>query len=150
RRLAQAVRVVRKACSIPISIDTSRCAAAEAGLSAGASIINDVTGLLRDPFLGGLARKARGLILMAHPRGSRKKLKGVIPATRSLLLSSFARATDAGVPAQKMALDPGIGFFRDTALPWWKWDLALIRGLNQLTSLPAPLLIGVSRKSFLG
>lgn len=149
RRLSHAVRVIRRSCSLPISIDTSRFAPAEAGFAAGASILNDVTGLLRDPALGKLARYAKGAILMAHPLGA-KRLTSPVKDTLSLLKAVLSRARKNGIPAHKIVLDPGIGFFRGARLPWWKWDLLVLGNLEKIAALPSPLLIGVSRKSFLG
>jgi len=151
QRLARAVRIVREASSLPLSIDTARSGPAEAGLEAGAVIVNDITGLHGDPALARVARHARGLILMAHPSASRKKrLTRPIESVKRLLRSSLAIARRHRIPLSRVVLDPGIGFFRETALPWWRWDLEILGNLEKLLRLPAPLLIGVSRKSFIG
>lgn len=151
KRLARAVTLIRGACSLPVSIDTSRAHPAAEGLAAGARILNDITGLHRDPALAALAPQAEGVILMAHPSALRKKrLTHPIPSLRQILLSSLSIAQRQGIPFSKIVVDPGIGFFRNTTLPWWRWDLEVLQQLNKLTSLPVPLLIGVSRKSFIG
>jgi dihydropteroate synthase len=149
RRLEAGVRIIRKACSLPISIDTSRRRPAEAGLEAGASILNDVTGLARDRSLALVAREARGVILMAHPSGGKISGKPIESVFR-LLKASLRRALAARIPNGQIVLDPGIGFFRTQRLSWWEWDLAVLRQMHALTKLGHPLLIGVSRKSFIG
>lgn len=151
RRLQKAVRIIRKASSLPISIDTSRSGPAEAGLAAGADILNDVTGLTRDKNLGKLAACAKGVILMAHPSAMKKKHAGSpISLVTAILQSALHKAHGAGVLSSRLVLDPGIGFFRHQKKLWWKWDLAVLRDLKKLNKLKNPILIGVSRKSFIG
>jgi len=151
RRLKKAVQAIRKGCSLPISIDTFRLEPAQEGLDAGAEILNDITGLQSDPRLGQLARHARGLILMAHPSAMGPKGKKTpVQSVKTILEKAYCTARKMGVPAQRIVLDPGIGFFRHTRLPWWKWDLHVLKNLRSLTSLGPPLLVGVSRKSFIG
>jgi len=151
RRMEKAVRIIKKATRIPISIDTSRAFPAKAGLRAGAKIINDIHGLTADPLMPRLAKKAEGLILMAHPsKEGEGKLKSPIDDVRKILSNSLRLARTYQIPASKIVLDPGIGFFRKTKLPWWKWDLTVIQQLSKLASLNHPLLVGLSRKSFIG
>lgn len=153
RRLERAVKAIKKDCSLPLSIDTARRGPAEAGLAAGADILNDITGFHRDPALAGLAKHARGVILMAHPMGiaSNNRINQKPESTIfKLLKSSLALAQAAGIPLARIVLDPGIGFFRDQGLPWWKWDVAVLQDLKSMHRLGRPFLIGVSRKSFLG
>jgi len=151
RRLTRAVKLIRKACSLPISIDTFRAIPAAEGLEAGAVILNDITGFHGDSALPDLARQAQGVILMAHPSALRKKRLGnPMKNTLRILRSSLAIARRHGVPAAHLVVDPGVGFFRNTAIPWWRWDLEILGGIKQLARLPAPLLLGVSRKSFIG
>lgn len=152
RRIVRAVKIIRRACSLPISIDTTRARPAAAGLDAGARILNDVTGFHGDPELPRVARRAGGVILMAHPVAWKRGGKPADPirTTRLLLTSSLTIARRNGIPFSKIVLDPGIGFFRNAGLPWWRWDVEILSKLKKLASLPAPLLVGVSRKSFLG
>lgn len=146
-RLKWAVNLIRKASRLPISADTARALPAEIALDAGADIINDVTGLRRDPLMGHVVKKAKGLILMAWP--DRKYAGRPIVAIRSILRENLTKALRS-LPANRIVLDPGIGFFREQGLDWWKWDLAVLRKLEELRSLQRPLLVGVSRKSFIG
>jgi dihydropteroate synthase len=148
-RLAWAVRSVRSVTRLPLSIDTSRPGPTLAGLKAGADILNDVTGLAGGAAMWSAARNARGLILMAHPSavGSPASSNPVM-TVRRILEDNLERAAAAGADPARIVVDPGIGFFRNSFLEWWQWDLAVLRGLDRLITLPAPLLIGVSRKSF--
>lgn len=146
-RLKWAVGLLRKVCRLPISVDTARAHPAEMGIKAGADIINDVSGLTRDPGMARVAGKARGLILMAWP--TRKMTGRPISAVRNLLKQSLTRARPH-ISLSRIVIDPGIGFFREQGLDWWKWDLAVLRDLAELRTLKQPVLVGVSRKSFLG
>ncbi len=150
-RLTKAISVLRKNSKLPISADTSRARVADAALKAGAKIINDVTGFMGDPAMALVARRAQGIILMAHPSGlTSRSNESPVFTTIQLFRQSLKLARQAGVPLNKIALDPGIGFFRGQKLPWWKWDLEILKELKQLTKLDLPLLIGASRKSFIG
>lgn len=151
QRLNRAVKIIRKACSCPISIDTSRMKPAEAGLEAGASIINDISGLNHTPGLAHLAARAQGLILMANPIGSPPRAPiNPIADIKKLLKVSLRQALEAGVSRNRIVADPGIGFFRNTKLAWWRWDLQILQNLAQIETLAVPILIGLSRKSFIG
>jgi dihydropteroate synthase len=148
RRLAWAIAAARRVAKIPISADTSRGAAAVAALETGASILNDVRGLRGDPAMAVAARAAHGLILMAAEEspGALEPLATV----RAQLARSLAIAREAGIPEGRIVLDPGIGFFRHAAISWEAWDCELLRRLSELEPLGCPLLVGVSRKSFIG
>ncbi len=149
QRLAQAVEATAAAVSIPISADTQRAQPAQAALRAGARILNDVSGLKHDPAMAALvARTGAGAILMAHePRPhSGPPLERIQQALRD----SLARAEHAGISPQQIVLDPGIGFFRQPGMAWDEWDCLVLRTLADLRALGFPLLVGASRKSFIG
>lgn len=148
RRLVAAVRVARQESPLPISVDTQRASVAEAALEAGAQIINDVSGLAADPRMAAVAKAAAGLIVMA--KESRPSREPPLALVCRLLRAALARAKKAGVSLAHVAVDPGIGFFRRAQLPWFEFDIALLRGLSRLRRLERPILVGVSRKSFLG
>ncbi len=170
RRLMVAIEAATAAVKIPVSVDTSRAWPALVGLEAGAKILNDITGLTGDTNMPLVAKKFRGVILMAHPNTSSSRqvfgrdlqlLNKETPAknhagatainvVKNILKSRLRIAVSAGVPKSRIALDPGIGFFRNTGMPWWKWDLTVLRDLPKLQTLGVPLLVGVSRKSFIG
>ena len=149
-RLVWAVKAVRAACNLPISIDTSRPGPTLAGLNAGADILNDVTGLGGGEDMARAARSARGVILMAHPDAlEHRATANPVATVRKILKDALRRAREAGVEERRLIIDPGIGFFRNAHLEWWQWDLAVLRELPKIAALPAPVLVGVSRKSFI-
>lgn len=148
RRIALAVRAVRAVVAVPISVDTQRSTVAAAALDAGAAVINDVSGLGHDPAMGGVACAAQGVILMAsEERASRE---APVTMVMSLLQRCSRRARAAGIDRERIVLDPGIGFFRRAAVPWHEFDCVLLGQLARLRQLRRPLLVGVSRKSFIG
>ena len=157
-RLARAVEMLARKVEVPICADTSRPGPARAALEAGARVINDVTGL-RDPRVAALVREhGAGVILMASPLSPEATGLGralgpepdPVAAVRGLLAVALGRAREAGIPEERVVLDPGIGFFRDEAIPWDEWDVRVLAGLEALGVLGRPLCVGVSRKSFVG
>ncbi len=138
-------------CGVTISIDTSKLVVAEAALDAGAEIVNDVTALRGDPALGGLcAERGAGLVLM-HMRGTPQTMQenpvydDVVDDVKAFLVERMEAAVAAGVDEERIWLDPGIGFGK--AL---EHNLELLRRLDELRSLGRPLVVGTSRKSFIG
>lgn len=148
-RLARAVEALAPKVPVPISADTARPGPARAALDAGARVINDVSGL-RDPEVAALIReRGVGAILMAFPRNTPSELAPVA-SVKVLLKEALERARGAGIPEERVVLDPGIGFFRGESVAWDEWDAAVLAGLGELEALGRPLCVGVSRKSFLG
>lgn len=148
-RLARAIAIVASHVNIPISADTQRSGPAEAALAAGACIINDVSGLKHDPAMAPLiARSKAGVVIMASETtpGTGEPLARIHAA----LTESLHLAEQAGIVKDHIVLDPGIGFFRQPEIPWDEWDCTVLRDLEQLRLLGFPLLVGVSRKSFIG
>jgi len=135
---------------VPVSIDTSKPAVAEAALAAGAQLINDITGLRADPRLAEVARRRRVPLILMHIRGTPRTMQELPPAKNILrevargLRWSVARALRAGLRRSQLVIDPGIGFGK-TAVQ----NYELIAHLDRLRSLRLPILIGPSRKSFL-
>ena len=134
-----------------VSIDTSKVAVAEAALDAGATIVNDVTALRAEPEIGALcAERGAGLILM-HMQGDPRTMQenptydDVVDDVRSFLVERLEAAIAAGVAEERVWLDPGIGFGKDLG-----HNLELLRRLGELRSFGRPLVIGASRKSFIG
>jgi dihydropteroate synthase len=136
-------RLAREA-GVPVSIDTWKLPVAEAAVAAGATIINDIWGLQRSPELAALAaREGLGLVVMHNQEGTGyADLMGELIAS---LRRSIAVADAAGVPADRVLVDPGIGFGKTA-----EQNLVVLRRLAELESLDRPLLVGTSRKSFLG
>lgn len=136
---------------LPVSIDTWRAEVARRALDAGAAIVNDITGLTAEPAIAReVAASGAGLVLM-HSLGAPDHLHDpieyddVVESVRGFLEARMREASTAGVPAERIALDPGIGFSKRAPQ-----SLRVLAGLPRLTSLGRPLYIGVSRKSFLG
>jgi len=149
RRLIWAIGVLRSVVTLPISADTRRSRPAAAALDAGAAVINDVSGFRNDPAMAAAAaRHAQGAILMASEASH--GAADPIATVRTLLQQSLAISDTAGVPRERIVLDPGIGFFRNAALSWDAWDCEIVRRLGELCPLDRPILVGLSRKSFVG
>ncbi len=134
-----------------VSIDTSKLAVAEAALDAGASIVNDVTALRRDPEIAALcADRGAGVVLM-HMPGSPRTMQDnpsygdVVDEIKAFLAERIEAAVSAGVEEERIWLDPGIGFGKTV-----EHNLELLRRLAELRGLGRPLVIGTSRKSFIG
>ncbi len=134
-----------------VSIDTSKLAVAAAALDAGAAIVNDVTALRADPEIGALcAEHGAGVVLM-HMQGSPRTMQDdptyddVVDDVRAFLAERIEAALAAGVDEERIWVDPGIGFGKTLA-----HNLELLRRLGELRELGRPIVIGTSRKSFIG
>lgn len=148
-RLARAVELLASKLPVPVSADTSRPGPARAALEAGARVVNDVSGL-RDMTVARLvAAHGAGVIAMASPEAA-PVAGDPVSTVRALLEAALARARNAGIPDERVVLDPGIGFFRATALQWHEWDARVLRGLPDFAQLGRPLCVAISRKSFIG
>lgn len=149
KRLVSAIKAVKQAVKIPVSADTTRSQPAEAAIKAGADIINDVSGLRNDTRMAKIAAEYDvPLILVAREK---REGKGTpIEQVISALKQSLNLAQKAGISPEKVVIDPGIGFFRHTEVPWYIWDCNIIGNLERLRVLKRPIHIGVSRKSFIG
>jgi len=149
-RLHWAVGLLTTKLDLPVSADVSRVGAARAALEAGARMINDVTGLVGDPGLARLIAEAgAGLVLTAGPAAAPPAGEPVA-TVHAALQRSLAIARGAGIPDERILLDPGIGFFRGAGVAWPDWDCRVLAGLPALRALGRPLYLGVSRKSFIG
>jgi dihydropteroate synthase len=134
-----------------VSIDTSKAEVARAALDAGATIVNDVTALRRDPEIGGVcAERGVGLVLM-HMQGEPRTMQAnptygdVVEDVKAFLAERIEVAVGAGVAEERIWLDPGIGFGKEL-----EHNLELLRRLGELRELGRPLVVGTSRKSFIG
>ncbi len=148
RRMIRAVQVVTAVVRVPVSADTTRATVAAAALAAGARIVNDVSGLRGDPAMADIAAQGEGAVLMASPDGAPSGPP--IGYVRRLLIDSLARAQRAGIGRGEIVLDPGIGFFLDAGTPPTAFNCAVLDQLAALADLGCPLLVGVSRKVFIG
>jgi len=147
RRAVWAVRVVKDAVDVPVSIDTTSAKVAEEALKAGADVINDVTGFKGDPEMAKVASEyGAPAVLCAH--GEVRDFSDPVRTVVEFLEESLAIAREHGV--EDVAVDPAIGFLRPGWPPWYEWDSKVIANLNLLRLLGKPILVGVSRKSFIG
>lgn len=151
-RVIDAVKLVKKETNAIVSVDTFRSKVAEAVLSAGADVINDVTALHGDAMMAKvIAEHSASAILMAKEDFiTSSDNNNPIQAIKAILKESVKKALDAGIPSDQIAVDPGIGFFRNQRMPWYEWDLLVIMSLSRLSSLGYPVAVGISRKSFIG
>lgn len=146
RRVVPAIEAIGKRFDVLMSVDTYRAETAEAAVAAGAHIVNDVWGLQRDPSLVEVAaRTGAGLVIM-HTNRSREVLPDVIEDQFAFFHRSLEIARDASVSNAQIVLDPGFGFGKETA----ELNLALMQRTSELSTLGFPLLVGTSRKRFLG
>jgi dihydropteroate synthase len=136
---------------VQISIDTMKVAVAEAALDAGASYVNDVTGFRHDPDLARLVADRGVDCCLMHMLGEPRTMQqdprygDVVDDVKAFLEQRMAFAVAAGVPEERIQLDPGIGFGKTL-----EHNLELLRRLDELAAIGRPLVIGTSRKSFLG
>lgn len=136
---------------LPISIDTRKAAVADAALRAGADIVNDVAALGYDAGLGPLVAKAGCPVVLMHHQGTPEVMQAdprygdVLLDVYDWLAGRVEAAVGFGIPRQRIAVDPGIGFGKTVA-----HNLALIRGISLFHGLGCPVLLGASRKRFIG
>ncbi|MGD6845690.1 dihydropteroate synthase [Bacillus infantis] len=143
-RVIPVIRAVAKEVPLPISIDTYKAAVAEEAIKAGAHIINDVWGAKKDPKMAETAAGLEVPIILMHNRENRDYSVFVRDVLNDLY-ESIQIARNAGVKEENIILDPGIGFAKN--LPC---NLEMMRNLDTITSLGYPVLLGTSRKSFIG
>jgi dihydropteroate synthase len=149
-RLLPVISGLRRRTEIAISVDTRKAAVAAAALDAGADLINDVSGL-GDPAMAGIAAERACPIVLMHSRGEFSRMQrgihfaNLLAEVAAELLAAADQAVAAGVARDLVALDPGIGFGKRL-----DHNLTLLRHLDRLRAAGYPLLVGASRKSFIG
>jgi dihydropteroate synthase len=150
-RVIPVLKLLRGRLKIPISIDTNKSEVAEAAAQAGAEIINDVTALRRDPRVAEVACRYKLPIILMHMRGEPRTMqtapfaRDVMRDVTQSLKKAAALATRCGIPKSKLVLDPGVGFGKSFAQ-----NYELIGRLPELARLGVPILVGPSRKGFIG
>jgi dihydropteroate synthase len=150
RRIEPVLTGLRGRLSVPISVDTYKAEVAERALGLGAAIVNDVSALTYDPGLAAVVAAHRAAVILMHTRGRSARMYeqadyGNVPDDVRRELGDRDRAArDAGIAAERIILDPGIGFAKRA-----DQSMAMIAGLSVLTALGRPILVGPSRKSFL-
>ena len=155
RRILPVVRAIRRRfAALPISVDTTKSDVASAALAEGAEIINDVSGFRIDPRMGEIATAAHAGVVLMHSRGSVEEMGTYRHATygddvmadiRSELDRSLRNALESGIHQHAIVLDPGIGFAKRS-----EHSLRVLAELERLMSLGCPIMVGVSRKRFIG
>lgn len=151
RRVEPVIRALRARSEVLISVDTSKAAVAEAALEAGADIINDVTALAGDAGMPEVARKSGAGVVLMHMQGNPRTMQAaphyenVVEEVAEFLRQRMEAVLALGMAAESVAIDPGIGFGKTLS-----HNLDLLRGTARLAAMGRPVLIGVSRKSFLG
>ncbi len=134
-----------------VSIDTAKAAVAAAALDAGAEVVNDVTALRGDAELGALCAERGCDVVLMHMRGTPRTMQDdpvyedVVDDVRRFLAERIEAALDAGIEPERIWVDPGIGFGKTV-----EHNLELLRRLDELASLGRPIVVGTSRKSFIG
>lgn len=151
RRVIPVIEAITKRVSVPISVDTAKSEVAKQALEAGASMINDISALRSDPLMAEVAADYGVPVILMHMKGTPKTMQ-VNPAYDNLLreIKSFFEervetARSLGIQKEKIIIDPGIGFGKGL-----HDNLCLIRNLHFLEELDLPVLLGVSRKAFIG
>ena len=151
RRVVPVVRALLETTGAAISVDTQKAAVAREGLAAGAHIINDVSALTHDPAMVEVVAEAEAGVVLMHMRGTpatmqdQPRYRDVVGEVLAYLEARLTACDQAGIPRTRLAVDPGIGFGKTA-----DHNFALLRGLPRLAELGCPVVLGVSRKSFLG
>jgi len=151
RRVAPVVRELAARSGVPVSIDTSKAAVAEAALAAGATIVNDVSALRLDPRLGEVVARSGAALVIMHMQGTPRTMQqaphydDLLGEVLAALAAGVERAAAAGVEPDRILVDPGIGFGKSL-----EHNLELLDRLGELEVLGRAILVGPSRKAFIG
>jgi dihydropteroate synthase len=151
RRTIPIVGTLAKRIDVPISIDTYKSEVAKMALDAGASIVNDISGLRFDPGMAKVVAGYKVPVVVMHIKGSPKDMQknpvyeALIPEIVDYFRERIRSATESGIPKDKIIIDPGIGFGKTS-----EHNIEIINKLDEFTLLEKPVLIGPSRKAFLG
>jgi dihydropteroate synthase len=150
-RIVPLIKRIRRESQIPISIDTRKSAVARAALEAGANVVNDISALRDDPELGRLVADAGVPVVLMHMNGTPETMQkdpsyhDVVQEVRDFLQERIDYAQSLGIPCENIIIDPGIGFGKGHI-----HNLLLLRHLDRLVEMGFPVLMGHSRKSFIG
>jgi len=150
-RVIPVIEGLRRQCQVPISIDSYKSSVAGAALDAGADIVNDISALSFDPAMAPLIAQEKVPVVLMHMRGTPRTMQAdpqyadVVREVRDFLAARLYDAMDAGIDAEAIILDPGIGFGKTI-----DHNIQLLRGLAMFGALGQPLLVGASRKNFIG
>jgi len=151
RRLLPVITAVCRQASIPVSVDTTKAGVAQRALDAGAAIVNDISALRFDPLMGQVVAKAGAGLVLMHMQGTPKSMqrdpqyRDVVAEVRQFFIERMKTAEDVGIDPEQILLDPGFGFGKNVT-----HNLTLLMQLDQLSALGRPMVVGVSRKAFIG
>ncbi len=150
-RVVPLIAALRREIDLPVSVDTTKSAVAREAVAAGADFINDISALRFDPAMADVAAQSGAGLFLMHTRGrpdrmqSDTRYRDLMGEILRYLHEGLALARAAGVPDEKLAVDPGIGFGKSA-----EGNLEILRRLSELASLGRPILLGTSRKGFVG
>jgi dihydropteroate synthase len=150
-RVIPVIKAIREMSNIPISIDTTKASVAKAAIAAGADLVNDISGATYDPDMLATVAQLEVPIVLMHTRGTPKTMlqmtdyQDVVAEVKDWLQVRVRMAIAAGIAPARIAVDPGIGFAKTAAQ-----SMALLHRLAEFQELSHPLLVGPSRKSFIG
>ena len=151
RRVVPVLTGLAAASDVLLSVDTTKAEVAEQALAAGAHIINDISALTADPAMPEVARRHRAGVVLMHMQGTPRTMQAgpaygdVVEEVARYLADRVRSLADAGLDPSRVVVDPGLGFGKTV-----EHNVALLRGLPRLARLGRPVLVGASRKSFLG
>lgn len=151
RRTIPVIEELSKRVNIPVSIDTYKADVAKRALDAGASMVNDISGLRFDPEIAGVVAEHKVPVVLMHIKGTPMNMQvnpeyeALIPEILDYLRAGIRLAVDAGVGEDMIIIDPGIGFGKT-----FEHNLDILKNLREFTLLEKPVLIGPSRKAFIG
>lgn len=151
KRVLPVIKTIRPRVKCLLSIDTTKAVVAKAALEEGAEIINDISALRADPEMSQVVAESKAGVILMHMKGTPKTMQlnpfyqDVISEITSFFQERMAVAQEKGIKAEQIILDPGIGFGKRL-----EDNLRLINGLDSFLFLGRPLLVGISRKSFIG
>ncbi|MDR0877117.1 MAG: dihydropteroate synthase [Treponema sp.] len=150
-RLIPVIEAFRKRSPVPVSVDTRKAAVARASLAAGADIINDISALEDDPFMAPLCAEKGAAVVLMHKKGTPENMQDkpwytdAASEVHDYLLQAAARAEHAGIRSSRIILDPGIGFGKRL-----EDNLHILNRLAEICRSGYPVLVGLSRKTFIG
>lgn len=151
RRVLPAIERVAAEIRVPISVDTTKAEVARRALAAGASIVNDITAMAGDPAMADVVALAGAAVVLMHMRGVPRTMQDnphygdVVAEVLEFLAARVDWAVSRGIPRERIAVDPGIGFGKTL-----EHNLQILRNLERFATLGCAVLIGASRKGFLG
>jgi dihydropteroate synthase len=152
RRVIPVLERLAELVDVPLSVDTTKAAVARAAIAAGAEIVNDISAMQFDPAMPGLIAESGAAVVLMHMRGQPKNMqqgdlsyRDVVTDILEFLRERMAAAKNAGIALEQIAVDPGIGFGKSV-----EDNLRILKRLREFKVLGRPVLMGVSRKSFIG